>query len=145
MSFDTSYTGEKVVHFPSKLSKQCRSWMKSKQDITISILNEYKWQKIRNQTTKQTPCLQCFTLFASFLTEPLQDPQYVPPGNTKLLLVLKIQNLADYRWLVTAFLIRFKLNSITQCSPCCHEMNGRTKMNEQNCWNWLILTCRQVD
>lgn len=145
MSFDTSYTGEKMVHFPSKLSKQCRSWMKSKQDITISILNEYKWQKIRNQTTKQTPYLQCFTLFASFLTEPLQDPQYVPPGNTKLMLVLKIQNLADYRWLVTAFLIRFKLNSITQRSPCCHEMNGRTKMNEQNCWNWLILTCRQVD
>lgn len=146
MSFYTSYTGEKVVDFPSKLSKQCKRWVKSKQDIIISILSEYKWQKILNQTTKQIPCLQCFTLFASFLTEALWVPQYVPPGNTKLMLVLKIQNQADYRWLVTVFLlIRFQLNSITQCSLCCHEMNGRMKMNEQNCWNWLIPTCRQVD
>lgn len=91
-------------------------------------------KKIPNQTTKQTPRLQFFTLFASFLTEALRDPRRIPPGNTKLMLVLKIQNQADYRWLVTVFpLIRFQLNSITQCSPCCHEMNGRTKMNEQNC------------
>lgn len=80
------------------------------------------------------PHPQCSTFIASFLAEALQDPGYPPPGNTKLILALKIQNQADYNWLVTVCpCIRFQLNSITQCSPRCHEMNGRTKMNEHNC------------